>query len=181
MMCSQHVPERELLERQRIVCDRWWEFSPFLPRYSHANVVCFIDSPEVGPGSSLDASGPSVSTSTSGPTSSLGGPFSITTTPVFIGRHSSNRGGIIGGVIGGIAAITILVAALFFYWRRRRLLASLPVFEGDIAFDPHIDQFFLPTLSQETVSSRFPETPTSSLRRYVHIFPLFLFRLCMLT
>jgi hypothetical protein len=83
---------------------------------------------------------------------------------------------IIGGVIGGIAAISILVTASFFYWRRRRSLVPSPVFEleGGIAFDQHMNQVAVlrPILSQETVSSRFPETPTSSLRPYVHIFNL---------
>jgi hypothetical protein len=166
MMYSQHVPERELLERKRIVCCRWWELSPLPPRYSHAHVICFIDSPEVGPGRILSPSGPSASAS--GPTSAFGDPFSITTTPAYTGRHSSNVGPIIGGVIGGIAVISILVAALFFYRRRRRSLVSSPVFEGDI--DPHMDQVSRSASSQGTVSSYSPVTPTSLLRPYVHIF-----------
>ncbi|KAF8497760.1 hypothetical protein F5888DRAFT_1694652 [Russula emetica] len=125
------------------------------------------DSPEVGPGMILGPSGASVSAI--GPTSTSGDPFSITTTPAFIERHSSNGGAIIGGVIGGIAAISILVAALFFYRRRRRSLVQSPVFEGDIAFDPHMDQVSRSTLSQGTASPCPPETPTSLLTPYVHI------------
>ena len=79
-------------------------------------------------------------------------------------------GAIIGGVIGGIVAISILVAALLFYRRRRRSLVPSPVFEGDIAFDPNMDQVSQSTSSQGTVSLGFPETPTSLLRPYVHIF-----------
>jgi hypothetical protein len=125
---------------------------------------------EVGPGMILGPSGASISAI--GPTSASGDPFSITTTPAFIERHSSNGGGIIGGVIGGIAAISILVAALFFYRQRRRSLVQSPVFEGDIAFDPHMDQVSRSTLSQGTASPCPPETPTSLLTPYVHIFIL---------
>ena len=57
---------------------------------------------------------------------------------------------------------------------------SSPVFDGDI--DPHMDQVSRSTSSQGTVSSCFPETPTSPLRPYVRIFhPLFQLRLCILT
>jgi hypothetical protein len=170
MMYSQHVPERELLERERIVCCQGWEFSslPLAPLLvlTHAHVICFVDSPEVGPGMRLGPSGPSVSAS--GPTSAFDGSFSNAPTPVLIGRHSSNSGAIIGGVISGIAAISIFVAALFFYRRWRRSLVSSPVFDGDIA-DPYMDQGSRSTSSQGTVSLSFPETPTSLLRPYVHI------------
>jgi len=127
------------------------------------------DSLEVGPGRLLGPSGPSVSAS--GPTSTFDGPFSNTTAPAFIVRHSSNQGGIIGGAIGGVAAIFILVAALFFY-RRRRRLASFPVFDGDTAFDPYMDQGSRSTSSQGTVSSSFPETSTSLLRPYYLDYPI---------
>jgi hypothetical protein len=140
------------------------------PVPSHAYVVYFIDSSEAGPGRILGPSDPSVSAS--GPTSAFGGPFSNATTPAFIGRHSSNRGAITGGVIGGIAVISILVAALLFLRRRRHSLVSSPVFDGDIAFGPHMDQVSRSTSSQGTVSSYFLETPTSLLRPYVHIFIL---------
>ena len=173
MMYLKHVPGRELLERERIVCHRWWEFFPLPlpPLLSHAHVICFIDFPEIGPGEILGPSGPSVSASE--PTSSaFGDPLSNTTTSAFMGRHNNlNRGAIIGGIIGGTlaAAISILVAALFFYRRRRRSLVPSPVFDGDIAFDPYMDQLLSSTLSQETISSC---SPTSPLRPYVHIFIL---------
>lgn len=130
------------------------------------HVICFVDSPEVGPGG----------------IPGLSGPLS-TTTPVFVGIHRSNRGAIIGGVIGGIAVISILVGAFFFYWRRRRSLVPSPVFERDIAFDQYMNQVTVlrPILSPETVYSCFPETSTSSLRPHVHIFNLSYIRLCMLT
>jgi hypothetical protein len=175
MRNSQHVPGRELLERQRIVCRRWWEFSPLplLPSLSYAHVICFIDSPEADPGKILSPSGPSVSAS--GPTSALGTPFSITTMPASMemGGNGSNCEAIIGGIIGGIAAISIiLVAVLFFYRRRRRSLVPSPVFDGDIGFGLHMDQVSRSASSPETVSLCFPETPTSSIRPYVHIFIL---------
>lgn len=134
-----------------------------------------IDFPEVGPGWILGPSGPSVSvTTSSGPTSAFGAPSSTTTTPAFIGRHRSDGGAIIGGVIGGIVTISIVVVAvLYFYRRRRRLMMPSPMFEGNIALDPHIHQFLQSTSSQGTVSPCSPETPTSPLRPYVHIFILY--------
>ena len=174
-LITQHVLGRELLERQRIVCRRWWEFSPLplLQSLSYAHVICFIDSPEADPGRILSPSDPSVSAS--GPTSAFGAPSSITTMPASMemGGNGSNCEAIIGGIIGGIAAISIiLVAVLFFYRRRRRSLVSPPVFDGDIGFNLHMDQVSRSASSPETVSSCFPETPTSPLRPYVHIFIL---------
>ncbi len=61
-----------------------------------------------------------------------------------------------------MAVISILFAALFFHRRRRRSLVSSPVFDGNIAFDPHwhMDPVSPSTSSQGTISS------------YVHIFIL---------
>ena len=53
------------MERQRIVYNRWWEFSLSLPPlFSHAHVICFIDTPELGPGTILGPAVPSPSTPT---------------------------------------------------------------------------------------------------------------------
>ena len=135
---------------------------PPLHSYTHA-----IDFPEVGPGGILGLSTPSVSASVS--TSAFGGTL---TTPAFIGRHNSNSRAIVGGVIGGIAAIFIFVAALFFYWRRgRSLVHRAPVFDGDITFDPHMEQDSWSTSSQGTVLSCFTDMPSLS-GAHVRIFGL---------
>jgi hypothetical protein len=132
----------------------------------------------------LGPSGPSVSAS--GLTSTFDGPFSNPTMPAMMegnGSNMSNMCAIIGGVVGGVVGISILVAALFFLRRRRRRsLMSSPVFDGEIAIDPHMDQASRSTSSQGTVSSCPPETPISLLRPYVRIFhPLLRLRLCILT
>ncbi|KAI0270215.1 hypothetical protein BGY98DRAFT_1190076 [Russula aff. rugulosa BPL654] len=125
------------------------------------------DSPEADPGKILGLSDAPVSAS--GPTSAFGAPSSITTMPASMEMmgNSSNCEAIICGITGGIAAIfIILVAVLFFYRRRRRSLVSPLVFDGDIGFNPHMDQVSRSASSPETVSSCFPETPASPLRPY---------------
>jgi len=139
---------------------------PLPPFLSHALAIFSIDSPEIGLGRIFGPSGPSVSD---------------IAPPPFKGRHSSNRGAIVGGVIGGIAVISILIAALFLYRRRRRSLAPSPVFDGDIPFDPHMDQVSssqsIP--SPGTVSSCVSETPASLSRPYVHILIFFSSSACV--
>ena len=77
-----------------------------------------IDSPEVGPGSTIAPSTTGTATSSSHPSStqSTGSP-THTTSP---GGGSSNTGAIVGGVVGGIAAICIAVVAILYQQRRSR-------------------------------------------------------------
>ncbi|KAI0270212.1 hypothetical protein BGY98DRAFT_268172 [Russula aff. rugulosa BPL654] len=132
------VPQWALLD---VTNENFWDFNK-----SYATG----DSPEIGPGTVLGASGSSVSVSASTTGSSNTG------TSLPVREHSSNAGAIAGGVIAGIAAISILVAALLFYLRRRRSLEPIVVFEGDGA--RHMDQVQLPMSDQWTVVETLPET-----------------------
>jgi hypothetical protein len=135
----------------------------------------FIDSPELGPGTSLGTSSSSVSAPASTTTSSNTG----TSTPVGSGGHSSNAGAIAGGIIGSIAVISILVAGLFFYLRRRRSLAPTVVFEGDGA--RHVDQVQFPMSDQGVLAETLPETMAPP-KPYVYVcFHASQLRLCVLT
>jgi len=123
--------------------------------------LTFIDSPELGPGTVLAASGSSVSVTATAALSSN------TSTSIPVGGHSSNAGAVAGGIIGGIAAISILVAALLFYLRRRRSLTPTVVFEGDGA--RHMDQVQLPISDQGILAETLPET-MPPLTPYVNVF-----------
>ena len=109
---------------------------------------------------------PSLLDSPSGPAAStaVGAPFSDTTAPAFI-----ENGGIVGGFISSIAAISILVAALF--------VGAVPHVRWR---HYHMDQVSQSISSQGTVSSCFSETPTSIETLYsIHIFILSFSSVCV--
>jgi len=138
------------------------------------------ESPDLGPGTLLGPSGPSVSTT--GPTSisytsskgSSSSSNSVTPTP--IGGHSSNTGAIAGGVVGSIA-ISIVITALLYYLRRRRpptpsALSAPSANNGQPGgLNPLMDQLSPRSISgHEAVASSLPETTISLPRPYVRVF-----------
>jgi hypothetical protein len=179
------------MERQQIVCCRWWESSLLsrspLVTVSHLHHTS-LDTPELGPGAILGPSSSSVSAST-GPTNaypstlaSSSSSYSTSSvsrdsssgsaTPIPIGGHSSNTGAIVGGVAGGIAAISIVIAALLFYLRLQRRHPPAPP-AGNMQpseYNPFMDQVPRPLSGQGTVASSLPETTTSLPRPYVCVF-----------
>jgi|SRR6266436_5397447 len=138
------------------------------------------ESPDLGPGTLLGPSGPSISTM--GPTSisytsskgSSSSSNSVTPTP--IGGHSSNTGAIAGGVVGSIA-ISIVITTLLYYQRRRcpPMLSALSAPSTNngqpSGLNPLLDQL-LPRLisGHEAIASSLPETTISLPRPYVRVF-----------
>ncbi len=139
----------------------------FSPSYSLTSTF-LIDSPELGPGAVIGASGVSTSSSTS-PTGSP-----MPSLPV---NHNSNTGAIVGGVVGGVAAISIAVAVIFFYLRRRRSRAPSAAALGVGASQPPVDELKQPLTEEGTNTgsslpgtSSMPGTPGAPMRLYVRVF-----------
>ena len=160
----------------------------FLPSSLSPLHLTPLDTPEVGPGTTLGPSGPSGSAST-GPTNAYPftplqvlhrtpssvsrGSSSNSATPIPLGRYSSNTEAITGGVAGSIATLSIVIAALLFYLPRRHSPSPLTPSTNNgqpSGFNPLMDQVPRPMSGQGTIASSLPETTTSLLRVYVCVF-----------
>ena len=169
----------------------------FLPSSLSPLHLTPLDTPEVGPGTTLGSSGPSGSAST-GPTNAYPftplqvlhrtpssvsrGSSSNSATPIPLGRYSSNTEAITGGVAGSIATLFIVFAALLFYLRWRHSPApSAPSSNNGQpgGFNPFMDQVPRQISGQGTIVSSVPET-TTSLLRPTYVFSRPRLRLCVL-
>jgi hypothetical protein len=110
------------MERQQILCRRWWESSPLSPSPRHCLTLAshFFRQPRArswhdpwpsGPSSmgptNVYPSTPASSSSSYSTSSDSRVSSSNSATPIPIGGYCSNMGAIAGGVAGGIAAIAL--------------------------------------------------------------------------